>query len=181
MTSLAAPLRKPVAQLYRDTLSKDIANEVRLAQESENIDNDRSDRHWKRADAMTKTLAAFNEREGRRNREAVEASENEETAQALLKAHEYLNRFGRPGDVLELDRLLAAAERTGGEVIHYEYPDDAGEDQEDGDGGPTSLAFAIATNLEDEFVVESLLKLDIGAHYDLGGGAAPHLIVRRLS
>lgn len=72
-------------------------------------------------------------------------------------------------------RLLAQAGRTGDEVVFYEWVDGFEDD------GETTLRDAVSANLEDDYVVGLLLALEVGGEYEIGGGAAPLLIVRRIS
>lgn len=94
----------------------------------------------------------------------------------MNEARAWLERYGRPGDLELLERALTAANRTGDEVVEYTWTD--GDGSED---GPMSLGWALACNLEDDYVVEQLLGLEVGGEYTIGGGAAPELTVRRLS
>lgn len=107
---------------------------------------------------------------------ATDTFEDRTSAVAWLTAH------GQPGDVARLAAMLQAGNRTGDEVVDYLYGS-SGEGDDyvaGGDDCTLSLAFALACNLDDEWVVEQLLALQVvGGSYRLGGGAAPELTVRR--
>jgi len=88
-------------------------------------------------------------------------------------------RYRAAGDEARACESEASAHDWLGELdgaeVRYHWPSGYEED------GDLPMFEAIAVNIDDEYVVESLLGLRaVGDEYTIGGGAAPELTVRRI-
>lgn len=152
-------LREGIRDLYRAVLT-------------DKIDEARRTGRPARAEQLTAVLAVYTN---------SRSSMTPQTTLALTSAFVFLGRFGLPGDTVRLEQLLQGAGRDGGEGLVYLWDGTTDPEDAENGNGPTTLAEALASNLEDEAVVELLLGLEVGGEYQIGGGAAPLLTVRRVS
>lgn len=148
------------ADLIRSSLTREIEQAIERRDRAELEADASMTQHWNdRARFVAGLFAAYEER-----RAGVDLEQ--ETRDLVAREQE---------TETTVSRLLAQAGRTGAEILIYEWADG------DEENGPVSLRDALSANVEDDYVVSCLLEVEVGGEYQIGGGAAPLLTVRRSS